>query len=51
MLPVIYLNPAKRYFKRYFKKLKERPLKKQFHEAIQQIRLDPYIDESKIGYL
>lgn len=47
MLPVTYLNPAKRYFK----KLKEKPLKQQFHEAIQQIRLNPYVGEPKTGDL
>src|SRR5690625_4212628 len=47
MLPITYLNPAKRYFK----KLKEKSLKRQFYEAIQQIRLNPYIGEPKTGDL
>ncbi|TMN18807.1 type II toxin-antitoxin system RelE/ParE family toxin [Lentibacillus cibarius] len=47
MLPVAYLNPAKRYFK----KLKEKPLKKQFDEAIHHIRLNPYVGEPKTGDL
>ncbi|MEW9677583.1 type II toxin-antitoxin system RelE/ParE family toxin [Lentibacillus sp. L22] len=47
MLPVTYLNPAERYFK----KLKEKPLKKRFLEKIQEIRLDPYIGELKTGDL
>lgn len=47
MLPVTYLNPAKRYFK----KLKEKPLKKEFAEAIEQIRLNPYVGDSKTGDL
>jgi len=47
LLPVTYLNPAKRYFK----KLKEKPLKKLFLEKIQQIQLDPYIGDLKAGDL
>lgn len=47
LLPVTYLNPAERYFK----KLKEKPLKKRFLEKIQEIRLDPYIGELKTGDL
>ena len=47
MLPILYLNPAKRYFK----KLKEKPLKKQFLDAIDTIRLDPYIGDMKSGDL
>lgn len=47
MLPIAYLNPAKRYFK----KLKEKPLKQQFFEKIQEIRLDPHIGELKTGDL
>ncbi|TMN18715.1 type II toxin-antitoxin system RelE/ParE family toxin [Lentibacillus cibarius] len=47
MLPVTYLNPAKRYFK----KLKEKPLKKQFDHAIQTIRLNPYAGDLKTGDL
>lgn len=47
MLPIAYLNPAEKYFK----KLKEKPLKRQFFEKIQEIRLDPYIGELKTGDL
>lgn len=47
MLPVTYLNPAKRYFK----KLKELPLKSRFFEKIKEIRLNPYIGELKTGDL
>lgn len=47
MLPIAYLNPAERYLK----KLKEKPLKTQFFEKIQEIRLDPYIGELKTGDL
>ncbi|WP_240378132.1 type II toxin-antitoxin system RelE/ParE family toxin [Bacillus piscicola] len=47
MLPVLYLNPAKRYFK----KLKEKPLKKEFDKAIQQIRLNPYLGDPRTGDL
>ncbi|TCP29051.1 ParE-like toxin of type II ParDE toxin-antitoxin system [Scopulibacillus darangshiensis] len=47
MLPVLYLNPAKQYFK----KLKEKPLKKEFFEAIEDIRQHPYIGELKTGDL
>lgn len=47
MLPITYLNPAKKYFK----KLKEKPLKQQFLNKIQAIRLDPYIGELKAGDL
>lgn len=47
MLPVTYLNPAKKYFK----KLKNKPLKQQFLNKIQDIRRDPYIGERKTGDL
>lgn len=47
LLPVTYLNPAKKYFK----KLKEKPLKRKFLEKIKDIRLDPYIGELKAGDL
>jgi len=47
LLPITYLNPAKRYFK----KLNEKPLKQQFLEKIQEIQLDPYIGELKTGDL
>ncbi|MFK7694984.1 type II toxin-antitoxin system RelE/ParE family toxin [Paenibacillus sp. HJGM_3] len=47
MLPVAYLSPAKRYFK----KLVEKPLKKAYLDAIIAIRLDPSIGEPKTGDL
>ena len=47
MLPITYLNPAKKYLK----KLKEEPLKKAFYEAIQEIRLNPYSGGLKTGDL
>lgn len=47
LLPITYLNPAKRYFK----KLKERPLKELFLEKIKEVQLDPYIGELKTGDL
>lgn len=46
-MPVIYLNPARKYLK----KLKEEPLKNAFYKAIQEIRLNPYSGELKIGDL
>ena len=47
MLPITYLNPAKKYFK----KLKEKPLKKLYFDKIQEIRIDPFIGELKTGDL
>lgn len=47
MLRITYLNPAKRYFR----KLKEKPLKRLFLEKLEEIRLDPYIGELKTGDL
>ena len=47
MLPVIYYPPAKKYFK----KLKDKMLKKKFEEAIIDIRTDPQIGEQKVGDL
>lgn len=47
MLPVTYLSPAKRYFK----KLVEKPLKKAYLDSITAIRLDPSIGEQKTGDL
>ncbi|WP_431085979.1 type II toxin-antitoxin system RelE/ParE family toxin [Paenibacillus sp. 8b26] len=47
MLPVTYLGPAKRYFK----KLSERPLKSAYLDAITAIRLGPSIGEHKTGDL
>lgn len=42
-----FLPPAERYFK----KIKEKGLKKVFYEAINQIRQDPYSGTSKKGDL
>ncbi|PWA08391.1 plasmid stabilization protein [Pueribacillus theae] len=47
MPPIAYLNPAKKYFK----KLKDRALKKKFFDAIQKIRLNPYAGQLKTGDL
>ncbi|PLT48125.1 type II toxin-antitoxin system RelE/ParE family toxin [Paenibacillus sp. FSL W8-1187] len=47
MLPVIYLGPAERYFK----KLVEKPLKRAYFDAILAIRHDPSIGERKTGDL
>lgn len=47
LLPVLYLKPAERYFK----KLKEKPLKKLFDEAITTIRQNPSVGELKTGDL
>ncbi|GAC41293.1 type II toxin-antitoxin system RelE/ParE family toxin [Paenibacillus popilliae] len=45
MLPVTYISPAKRYFK----KLVEKPLKKAYLDAITTIRRDPLIGNPKTG--
>lgn len=47
MLPITYLKPAERYFK----KLVEKPLKKAYFEAIIAIRTDPSIGSLKTGDL
>lgn len=47
MLPILYRPPAKQYFK----KLKEKPLKKLFNDAIEEIRRNPYVGELKTGDL
>lgn len=47
MLPVIYTSIAEKYFK----KLKDKPLKKAYKKAIINIRNNPYIGESKTGDL
>ena len=36
---------------KYFKKLKEKPLKKAYHKALKQIAENPYIGEQKKGDL
>ena len=47
MLPVIYMPIAEKYFK----KLKDKPLKNTFKEAILSIRENPKIGEAKTGDL
>jgi len=47
MLPVIYMPIAEKYFK----KLKDKPLKNTFKEAILSIRENPNIGEAKTGDL
>ncbi|MDO3408397.1 type II toxin-antitoxin system RelE/ParE family toxin [Saccharibacillus sp. CPCC 101409] len=47
MLPVTYLRPAAKYFK----KLVEAPLKKAYLEAIIAIRNNPELGEAKTGDL
>lgn len=47
MLPITYLNPARKYFS----KLVEKPLKKAYLDAINAIRLDPSIGQQKTGDL
>lgn len=47
MLPVVYLPPAERYFR----KLKNKQLKNKFRETISRIRENPHIGEAKSGDL
>lgn len=47
MLPIVILPPAEKYFK----KLKDKQLKKEFFEAINIIRKNPYIGSEKKGDL
>lgn len=47
MYPVVFLRPAKQYFK----KLKDKHLKKKYEEAIIKIRKDPEIGHLKTGDL
>lgn len=47
MLPIEFLGPAKRFFK----KIVEKPLKQAFLDALIKIRIDPYIGEEKSGDL
>jgi len=47
MLKLTILPPAARYLK----KLKEKPLKAKFQEAIDEILLNPYIGDPKTGDL
>ncbi len=47
MLPVVYLPPAERYFR----KLKDKQLKNKFREVVSRIRSNPRIGEAKSGDL
>lgn len=47
MLPVVYMPAAEKYFK----KLRDMPLKKKYKDAIDAIRLDPTIGKAKTGDL
>lgn len=47
MLPIIFLNPAAKYFK----KLKDKQLKKKYEKALIEIRNDPEVGERKTGDL
>lgn len=47
MLPVVYLKPAEKYFK----KLVEKPLKRLYLDAIHTIRANPYAGKLKAGDL
>jgi len=47
MLPIVFLNPAAKYFK----KLKDKQLKKKYETALLEIRKDPEIGYRKTGDL
>lgn len=47
MLPIVFLPPAIKYFK----KLKDKPLKKKYQSALIEIRKDPEIGDRKTGDL
>lgn len=47
MLPIVFLNPAAKHFK----KLKDKQLKKKYEIALTEIRKDPEVGEQKIGDL
>lgn len=47
MIPIVFLNPAAKYFK----KLKDKKLKKKYETALIGIRKDPEIGEQKTGDL
>lgn len=47
MLPIVFLNPAAKYFK----KIKDKQLKKKYETAIIEIRKDPLIGQHKTGDL
>ena len=47
MLPIVFLNPAIKYFKM----LKDKQLKKKYENALLEIRNDPEVGERKTGDL
>ncbi|WP_418791714.1 type II toxin-antitoxin system RelE/ParE family toxin [Phosphitispora sp. TUW77] len=47
MLPIVFLNPALKYFK----KLKDKQLKKKYETALLEIRKNPEIGDIKTGDL
>ena len=47
MLPIVFLKPAEKYFK----KLKDKQLKKKYEAALMEIRKDPEIGDLKTGDL
>lgn len=47
MLPIVFLNPAAKYFK----KLKDKQLRKKYETALLEIRKDPEIGDRKTGDL
>lgn len=47
MLPILFLGPATKYFK----KLKNKQLKQKYETAINEIRNNPEIGERKVGDL
>lgn len=47
MLPIVFLNPAEKYFK----KLKDKQLKKKYQSALMDIRKDPDCGLRKTGDL
>jgi len=47
MLPIVFLNTAAKYFK----KLKDKKLKKKYEITLIEIRKDPEVGEQKIGDL
>lgn len=47
MLPILFLRPAETFFK----KLKNKELKRKYYNAIQDIRNDPHIGQMKTGDL
>jgi len=47
MLPIVFLNPALKYFR----KLKDKQLKKKYETALLEIRKDPEIGDRKIDDL